>query len=286
MDAVTALNDMDGAAHWTALAARGVSRGALLRAVTRGDVIRPARGMFAMPWCPPGVERSVEFGAPLTCVSAFAQWGVPLMQDPTAIHLAVGTATHVDQQRARDRGVVVHRGDYVRPERGPWRLPGVHPAAAIKAATLCLSRRDHLVAADALLHAGLLNERDLDFSGGGTRERSLWLRAMADRRAESPLESIARLELVEGGLRVVPQARFRGIGRVDLLVEGAVVVETDGREFHDNDDAFERDRARDRALHARGLVVVRFTRKEVVSTPGLVLADTLRVLGALRSRAA
>ena len=78
----------------------------------------------------------------------------------------------------------------------------------------------------------------------------------------------------------------RGIGRVDLLVEGAVVVETDGREYHDNDDAFERDRARDRALHARGLVVVRFTRKEVVSTPGLVLADTLRVLGALRSRAA
>lgn len=108
---------------------------------------------------------------------------------------------------------------------------------------------------------------------------------MADARAESPLESLARLELVEGGLAVQPQVHIRGVGRVDMVVEGKLVVETDGREFHDTDDAFARDRKRDRALHGMGLVVLRFTRTDVVSAPGLVLADTLRALRAVTARA-
>ena len=32
---------------------------------------------------------------------------------------------------------------------------------------------------------------------------------------------------------------------MDLLVEGRLIIECDGKEFHDDDEAFERDRTRD-----------------------------------------
>lgn len=285
MEATLVLAQSGGAAHWSDLARRGVSRGALLASVQRGQVTRPARGVFALPDCPPDVVRCVEFRAPLTCVSAFQAWGVPALHVPASSHLAVESARHVAVVRASDRSVALHRGDFV---RAPADRPGphvVHPVAALKAASHCLSPREHLVAADAMLHAGLIADRDFAFRGGGTSGRSAWLVAMADARAESPLESLARLELVEGGLAVQPQVHIRGVGRVDMVVEGKLVVETDGREFHDTDDAFARDRKRDRALHGMGLVVLRFTRTDVVSAPGLVLADTLRALRAVTARA-
>lgn len=286
MDARDALVHAGGAARWVDLARRGVSRGALLGAVAAGDVDRPARGVFALPHCLDEMVRSVEFRAPLTCVSALQMWGIPLLHVPTSTHLAVESAHHVDTGRALARSVVVHRGDYVQASGGGQGVRVAHPVAALKSASQCVSPREHLVVADALLHAGLVSAGDLTFGGGGTSSRSAWLRTRADARAESPLESLARLDLVEGGLRVEPQVYFRGVGRVDMLVQGKLVVETDGREYHDAGDAFARGRKRDRALHGMGFVVLRFTRKDVVSTPGLVLADTLRALQALAQRSA
>jgi L-rhamnose isomerase len=67
----------------------------------------------------------------------------------------------------------------------------------------------------------------------------------ADGRAESGTESIVRLRLVQRGLRVEIIVGLRGIGSVDLLIEGVRIIECDGREFHDQDEAFERDRTRD-----------------------------------------
>jgi very-short-patch-repair endonuclease len=209
-----------------------------------------------------------------------------MLHVPVSTHLAVDSARHVDIARALKRSVVLHRGDFVRSATDSPGEQVVHPVAALKAASRCLSPREHLVVADAMLHAGLITDRDLVFGGGGTSARSAWLMTRADARAESPLETLARLELVEGGLAVQPQVHIRGVGRVDLVVEGKLVVETDGREFHDTDDAFARDRKRDRALHGLGFVVLRFIRKDVVSTPGLVLADTLRALRAVTARAA
>jgi len=50
----------------------------------------------------------------------------------------------------------------------------------------------------------------------------------------------------------------------------ALVVEIDDRQSHDGYVAFQEDRVRDRAMKARGLEVLRFTRREVLSTPGTV----------------
>lgn len=64
-------------------------------------------------------------------------------------------------------------------------------------------------------------------------------------RADSGLETIVRTLLRARGLHVEALAAVKRVGEVDLLVEGRLLIELDGREFHEDDDAFERDRARD-----------------------------------------
>jgi very-short-patch-repair endonuclease len=56
-----------------------------------------------------------------------------------------------------------------------------------------------------------------------------------------------------------------------------LVVELDGRAFHDNYEAYERDRARDRGLNAAGLRVVRVTWRQLKHEAPALAAD-LRAL--------
>ncbi|MGC1851409.1 MAG: DUF559 domain-containing protein [Solirubrobacterales bacterium] len=57
-----------------------------------------------------------------------------------------------------------------------------------------------------------------------------------------------------------------------------VVVETDGRQSHDNPVAFERDRLRDRALQMDGYRVVRFTYAQISHEPEAVASAIRRLL--------
>jgi very-short-patch-repair endonuclease len=57
-----------------------------------------------------------------------------------------------------------------------------------------------------------------------------------------------------------------------------VVVEADGKHFHDNSVAFERDRMRDRALHLSGYRVLRFTYSQIEAEPEEVISTIRRLL--------
>jgi very-short-patch-repair endonuclease len=78
-----------------------------------------------------------------------------------------------------------------------------------------------------------------------------------------------RVLLLDLGLAVRPQVPFGGVGRVDLLVERWVIVETDGAEFHDG-TVSPRDRRRDAALASRGYTVLRFRYAQVIFDLGSV----------------
>jgi very-short-patch-repair endonuclease/predicted transcriptional regulator of viral defense system len=67
-------------------------------------------------------------------------------------------------------------------------------------------------------------------------------------------------------------ARVLGRRRDFVWREHRLVVETDGYAFHRGRTAFERDRARDQELVARGWRVVRFTHRQVVDDPAGVAA--------------
>ncbi|WP_186813397.1 type IV toxin-antitoxin system AbiEi family antitoxin domain-containing protein [Cellulomonas xylanilytica] len=161
--------------------------------------------------------------------------------------------------------------------------------------------RVHAVAVlDGVLRRGSLSDtayttvRERARGRRGAAALSSWW-ALVDRRAESPLETIARLHCVDAGippdeLQVeIRSARGRLLGRGDLgwrLPQGRwLIAEIDGREFHDRPDALLRDRTRQNALISTGRVdILRFTSNDL-RTP-TYLPTTIRAALARAATAA
>ena len=95
-------------------------------------------------------------------------------------------------------------------------------------------------------------------------------------RSRSPLETLARLDLEAAGLSFEDGVDVEGVGEVDLVVEGRIVVELDGYTYHCDEYQFTLDRWRDRRLIAHGYLPLRFTRKEVYAHQ--VVPDVLKAL--------
>ena len=85
------------------------------------------------------------------------------------------------------------------------------------------------------------------------------------------------------GCNVDLQVTFDGIGRVDMVVDGWLVVECDSRAFHAGWKQQLNDRRRDAALAALGFVTLRLTAEDIMYNPEFVLAA---VKGLLASRMA
>jgi very-short-patch-repair endonuclease len=73
---------------------------------------------------------------------------------------------------------------------------------------------------------------------------------------------------------------FDGIGRVDLLVDGWLVLECDSREYHNSWQQQVADRNRDLALADRGYVTLRLTAAQIMYRPDEVLAAIKGLLAA------
>ena len=82
-----------------------------------------------------------------------------------------------------------------------------------------------------------------------------------------------------------PRTNMRVCGyEVDFVWSNErLIVEVDGFAVHSTRAAFERDRARDRALPAAGYVVLRVTWRQLVHEPELVVAELAAAL--VRQRA-
>jgi very-short-patch-repair endonuclease len=113
------------------------------------------------------------------------------------------------------------------------------------------------------------------------------LRAVLDERygivpAGSDFEVLVERLLVDHGLpKPVRQHEVRSakgwfIARVDLAYpERKIAIELDGRAFHSDAEAFERDRERQNQLVLRGWTVLRFTWKQLLDEPGRIVQTVL-----------
>ncbi|HWI31631.1 MAG TPA: DUF559 domain-containing protein [Microbacterium sp.] len=100
---------------------------------------------------------------------------------------------------------------------------------------------------------------------------------LVDGRCESGPESLLRLTLRQMGLRFEVQAEIDGVGRVDFLVEGCLIIECDSKAFHEGWAAQKRDRRRDLAAASRGLMTLRLLAEDIMYHPG-VIAPAIREL--------
>jgi len=180
---------------------------------------------------------------------------------------------------AGPRGITVRR--YQEPI--PALLLNGFPVAEVIPAlgqALCRLSLHHGVAViDSALHLGRVTKSDLQQvaqqiagrRGARTARRAL---ALADGRAESPLESWARVVFVDAGLapttlqREFYDDRGRAWARGDLAwrrTDGTwVLVEMDGFEVHAAPGAVYRDRSRqNRLMMDRAVTLLRFTNKDL-----------------------
>jgi very-short-patch-repair endonuclease len=100
---------------------------------------------------------------------------------------------------------------------------------------------------------------------------------LADPCAESVLESALRVLLAQHGLRprsqYVVRHKGRFVARVDFCFPTQrLIVETDGRRWHDPSDVREVDRRRANACAALGWRLLRFTWADVLHNPQYVVA--------------
>ncbi|MFC0486484.1 endonuclease domain-containing protein [Pseudarthrobacter scleromae] len=152
-------------------------------------------------------------------------------------------------------------------------------------ALLCLPELESLVMVECAYNRGDIDPpylfRHLDGPRCGKARDVV---SKVDRGADSLLETLARVLFRDAGILTETQVWIDGIGRVDFLLEGFLIVEIDGLAFHLEARQFKRDRRRDNSAILQGLPVLRFFYDDVVYSPEAVLAQVREVLarGSLR----
>jgi very-short-patch-repair endonuclease len=255
---------------WTReqLRSEGWSDRSVRQAVAEGRLILVRRGRFAAPKTPEGLIRAMRVGGPATAATAAAAVGVWTGSgSDDELHVAVRPTTGRlmdpdDPRRPFDGRKDVH----VRWTDGLPKsafLTGVVPTLVmLQHMLLQVDPATAVAALDSALRLRLLHERDREVLSARLPVHLRALVAAADRRCESGIESITRFRLQLLGLLVEPQVVIPGVGRVDLLVQGRLIVELDGREFHEG--RFEEDRVRDAEAALRRYRTLRFTWAQVL----------------------
>ncbi|MFN8162356.1 MAG: DUF559 domain-containing protein [Solirubrobacterales bacterium] len=237
------------------LLAAGLSRNSVSKRCGKGRLHRVHRGVYAVGH--PGLSSQGRWmAAVLACgdaavlshLSAAGLWS--LLPTPSGpVHVSIPTGSGRDKRP----GIRIHRCAALTPDLVTRRLsiPVTTPARTIA------DLRGTIPAAQlrrAIRQAEVLGlQTGLDESSEPTRSEleHLFLRLCRRHRLPTP----------EVNVRI-------GSREVDFLWrEHRVVVETDGYRYHRGSTAFEDDHDRDLELHTEGFDVLRFTYRQVTSTP-------------------
>lgn len=241
-----------GLLHKRDLVAHGATDRHLTVAVRSRSVRRPRRGWYST-W-PPHDPRfiAVAVGGRLTGASALHLSGAWSWRPPPVTVSVPATASRL----RRRRGVRVVWDPVELSDRGStW---AVDPRDALARAVVeARSLEDAVILVDWARDAGVLLDDD-DASEVLSRRRAdaAGLVAWSDGGAESILESAAGTRLRLAGHHVSRQVPIIGTRKViDMVVDGIVGLETDGRAHHEK--RFDSDRLKDADIAREGKVPFR-----------------------------
>jgi very-short-patch-repair endonuclease len=257
-----------GTAFVKDLGRAGIGPDALKLAISSGAVTSLRRGLVGTAKADANLRIAMTAGGLITCVSAARELGLWTIKDPRQLHL---WTDHGKQPET----VIKHRGRLV--EAGRWGYVGIEDC--VLHAIRCRPRLEALVIAESAVRLGRVSKEELLDRLPGTRNslRRQLAQGIGD-DADSPLEIIARDLLRSVGLRVETQVRIPGVGRVDMVVEGRIIVELDGFDFHWDRATFLKDRRRNNAGMLSGLPTLRYVYEDLVFTPDRVVAEVLTML--------
>ena len=271
MDILEHLKQAGGIARTAQLLDAGYSRRDIARLTERG-AYQPKRGVFLAPGCSKDLVAAIHWNGRLTCASAAAHYGLWLRKPPTQLHLACNHGHGAGFTRHRSVRFGAHP---ILPLAGVedvvlHALGCLPPPASTALATSAI--RLHGLPVD-LLKQELRADRSAPV-----------LRALRelDLRAESIVEVDAQHLFRMNGIAFEAQVQLPGIGRVDFLLNGFLIVEIDGYAFHSKRADMLRDRDRNNSSTVKGYAVLRYMPEHIWFNQGRVLAE-IRAALALRT---
>ena len=255
----------------TRLRQLGHSRSALDSARRAGLIQRPVRPWVATRAASREAVIAVIHRGILTSSSALRSYGIWSGTDER-IHVLLHP--HTDPAPARFAGNLAqfrptnpHSIGVARHWRAPSFANALGPewrASILDALTdFAIANHPHqaVAAIDSSLYAGQLRPTDLPLLLGHLPARLHHIAALIDGRAESGTETLARCRIGEMGCRFEIQVEVGG-HRVDILIDGWLIVEIDSEEWHGKDRLS--DSRRTNWLVGIGYRVLRFDYHEVM----------------------
>lgn len=228
---------------------------------------RLRHGVVALPGAAPDLVGAVLANGLLSCGSASTHHRLWRLHQPTTLHLLC--------RHGAAKGIVVHRETVV-PQDAPWPVAGL--TDVLLHGLRCLPE----VEAAIMVESALLQGRTtLDYLRGhlpGNRNGAARkVLDLVDGTAGSPIEVVARLLFRSEGIFVQTQVALPGIGIVDFLLEGFLIVELDGG-THLEPKQVKKDRLRNNASTLDGYAVLRYGYAQVVYDPQKIVDEVWQVL--------
>ena len=211
--------------------------------------------------------RAFVYNACISCVSAAQIYELPVLMEerPQKTHLSVSynRGMHPSKLRRFD-DVCIHREQFVSDEERRTHVASI--GTVLERVLVCMPLKVSLPMLDAARNRGLYDVSTLTIPPTGSRLPHLReALSLSSDRARSILETVARLQLIDMGLAPQVGVWIEGVGEVDMIVLGFIVIEVDGWAFHSSKEQREKDLKRDRELLRRGFVVLRFTYDDVMN---------------------
>ena len=277
------LDSGQGLAGRRELTDAGVGQRWLRRRINSGELAQPLPGVLLDPRAHldtlGSLRAAVLFAGTDAAIShtwALWLWGLTKAPPAGPVHVAVprpGVRSHA--------AVRVHQRS-----PGPVDLrlgvPVVGVREALIGSVTCMDLDQLRFPAMQAVQQGLVTPAELADPAGVPRRALRSMRLMAEEAAagaESGGEAKYWRLLKESHLPTpvlqVWLNTHRGWKRVDAYWEAMnLAAEIDSREFHAKEAAFEADLVRQNAVHARPTLLIRFSVRQVMAEPGLVLEDT------------
>lgn len=252
------LSRLGGLARRSQMRELGHSDRSLRRLVVTGAAYPLRRNWLATPGALPEAVRAVQLGGVLGGESALRSWGVWVSTHSGLCVAAPPTASRLpplapNEYRLHERGFQWPQG---------WR-------SSVSDALNTHVRRvplQHAVASvDSALFQRRLSRSELAGLIARLPRRLGSMAKLVDARCESGLESILRVAAMLEGWNVEVQVYIRGVGRVDLLINGWLVIEADGDAYHSSPQQRAKDRLRDAALVRQGMRCHRFGHTQILN---------------------
>ncbi|HCJ49386.1 MAG TPA: hypothetical protein DHW40_08670 [Microbacterium sp.] len=242
----------------------GLTRHGVAAAVRSGGLLRLRQGRYATADTHPELLAAGRLGGTLGCVSLLATLGI-FVHTSSAPHLHFERGT--TRLPRRDARVTAHW----RTARTPRHALAADLVEALAQAIRCQPPRHALATLESAWHQGFVDEHSVDSVFELLPRRFRPLRDLLDPRSESGTETLVRLMLRSLGCDIDVQVRIAGVGRVDFVVDGWLIIECDSAQHHSGWDAQRRDRRRDLAAAALGYTTVRPIAEDILFTPERVL---------------